>query len=98
VERTFGWLNRERRLSKDYERLPATTEAFTQITMVRLMTRRLSRQARAPAMPLVTAFIGRPQPKLLPAGQSQPKFLPAGQPQPKLLPIGLARNRAGNCC
>ena len=27
VERTFGWWNRERRLSKDYERLPSTTEA-----------------------------------------------------------------------
>jgi putative transposase len=28
VERTFGWLNRHRRLSKDYERLPETSEAF----------------------------------------------------------------------
>jgi putative transposase len=26
VERTFGWLNRSRRLSKDFEALPATTE------------------------------------------------------------------------
>jgi putative transposase len=42
VERTFGWWNRERRLSKDYERLPSTTEAWVHVTMVRLMTRRLS--------------------------------------------------------
>jgi len=42
VERTFGWWNRERRLSKDYERLPSTTEAWGNVTMVRLMTRRLS--------------------------------------------------------
>jgi transposase len=26
VERTFGWLNRSRRLSKDFEALPETTE------------------------------------------------------------------------
>lgn len=42
VERTFGWWNRERRLSKDYERLPSTTEAWVDVTMIRLMTRRLS--------------------------------------------------------
>jgi hypothetical protein len=46
VERTFGWLNRERRLSKDYERLLGTTEAFVQVSMVRLMTRRLARRPR----------------------------------------------------
>ena len=43
VERTFGWWNRERRLSKDYERLASTTEAFVHVTMARLMTRRLAR-------------------------------------------------------
>jgi putative transposase len=43
VERTFGWWNWERRLSKDYERLPNTTEAFVQVTMVRLIARRLAR-------------------------------------------------------
>ena len=42
VERTFGWWNRERRLSKDYERLPSTTEAWVNVAMLRLMTRRLS--------------------------------------------------------
>jgi putative transposase len=40
VERTFGWLNWERRLSKDFERLPATSEAFIHVSMIRLMTRR----------------------------------------------------------
>jgi len=42
VERTFAWLNRQRRLSKDYERLPETSEAFVYVTMIRLMTRRLA--------------------------------------------------------
>jgi putative transposase len=55
VERTFGWWNRERRLSKDYERLPSTTEAWVHVTMVRLMTRRLSRPAGEPAAALPPA-------------------------------------------
>jgi transposase len=42
VERTFGWLNRHRRLSKDYERLPETSEAFIYVAMIRLMLRRLA--------------------------------------------------------
>lgn len=42
VERTFAWLNNYRRLSKDYERLPETSEAFIQIAMMRLMLIRLS--------------------------------------------------------
>lgn len=41
VERTFGWLNWCRRLSKDYERLPETSETFIYIAMIRLMVRRL---------------------------------------------------------
>ena len=45
VERTFGWLGRNRRLSKDYEFLPETEEAFVYIGMVRLMLRRLVNQA-----------------------------------------------------
>lgn len=44
VERTFGWLNRSRRLSKDYERLPQTEEAWIYAAMTRLMLRRLARQ------------------------------------------------------
>jgi putative transposase len=43
VERTFGWLNRWRRLSKDYERLTDTSETLIYATMSRLMVRRLAR-------------------------------------------------------
>jgi putative transposase len=43
VERTFGWLNRWRRLSKDYEGLPQTSEALIYATMSLIMTRRLAR-------------------------------------------------------
>ena len=42
VERTFAWLNRQCRLSKDYERLPQTSEAFVYVAMIRLMTRQLA--------------------------------------------------------
>ncbi len=42
VERTFGWLNKNRRLSKDYECLVDTSEAFIHISMIRLMVRRLA--------------------------------------------------------
>jgi putative transposase len=42
VERTFGWFNWCRRLSKDYEVLPATSEAMIQVAMIRIMLRRLA--------------------------------------------------------
>lgn len=42
VERTFAWLGRNRRLSKDYEALPQTTEAWCYLAMGRLMSRRLA--------------------------------------------------------
>lgn len=42
VERTFAWLSRCRRLSKDYEYYPQSSEAMIYVTMVRLMTRRLA--------------------------------------------------------
>jgi putative transposase len=45
VERTFAWLGQSRRLSKDYERLPATSEAMIYGVMSRLMLRRLVRPA-----------------------------------------------------
>jgi putative transposase len=43
VERTSSWLGQNRRLSKDYERLPESSEAFIYIAMSRLMARRLAR-------------------------------------------------------
>ncbi len=45
VERTFGWLGWYRRLSKDYEYLPQSSEAFLYIAMSRLMVRRLRKLA-----------------------------------------------------
>jgi putative transposase len=49
VERTFAWLLRSRRLSKDYEREPESSEAMIRVSMIHLMLRRLapSRKARA---------------------------------------------------
>jgi putative transposase len=49
VERTFGWLNRWRRLSKDYERLPETSETLVYATMSRIMVRRLAKMKVAQA-------------------------------------------------
>lgn len=46
VERTFGWLNRFRRLSKDYERQPASSEAWIRIAMIQVMLRRLKPVAK----------------------------------------------------
>ncbi len=42
VERTYGWLHWCRRLNVDYERLPASSEAFIHVAMIRLMLRRLA--------------------------------------------------------
>jgi transposase len=41
VERTFGWLTRYRRLSKDSEELPETSEVMILIAMSHLMLKRL---------------------------------------------------------
>ncbi|MCA9995796.1 MAG: IS5 family transposase [Anaerolineales bacterium] len=46
VERTFGWLNNYRRLSKDYEELPHTSETFIYLAMSHIMVRRLARTNR----------------------------------------------------
>ena len=43
VERTFAWLVRQRRLARDYERLPETSASFIYAAMVRLMIRRLAK-------------------------------------------------------
>ena len=43
VERTFGWLGRSRRLSKDYEHLSESEESWIYIAMIRMMLARLAR-------------------------------------------------------
>jgi transposase len=42
VERTFAWLGRNRRLSKDYEKLPENSETAVYIASIRLLLKRLS--------------------------------------------------------
>ncbi|TWT42830.1 Transposase DDE domain protein [Botrimarina hoheduenensis] len=42
VERTFGWLNRSRRLSKSFERTVDCDEAFLRVAMIHLMVKRLA--------------------------------------------------------
>jgi hypothetical protein len=42
VEHKFSWPDQNRRMSKDYERLPETSEAFIYVAMSRLMARRLA--------------------------------------------------------
>lgn len=44
VERTFAWLTASRRLGKDYERLPHTSETLIYIRMTYLMSRQLAKQ------------------------------------------------------
>ncbi len=43
VERTLGWLMRNRRLSKDYERMVQSSESFIEVAMIRLILRRLAK-------------------------------------------------------
>jgi len=45
VERTFAWLSTWRRLSKDYEVLPSSEEAWIYLAMIRLMLRRLAQNS-----------------------------------------------------
>ncbi len=42
IERTLGWLIRYRRLARDYEGLPSSSEAFIQIASIRLFLTRLT--------------------------------------------------------
>ena len=43
VERTFGWLGRYRRLSKDYEGLTESSQALIYAAMIKIMIRRLAK-------------------------------------------------------
>ncbi|MFJ8391170.1 IS5 family transposase [Streptomyces sp. NPDC094438] len=45
VERTLGWLMRSRRLVRDFETLPASSETFIYFSLAMLMSRRLARTA-----------------------------------------------------
>jgi putative transposase len=47
VERTFAWFNFYRRLARDYERNPSSSEAMIQMAMTRLMLNRLQRPKKA---------------------------------------------------
>jgi transposase len=42
VERTFGWLMRQRRLVRDYETTESSAEAWIYIAMIRIQPRRLA--------------------------------------------------------
>jgi putative transposase len=44
VERTFGWLSRNRRMSNDYERKVQTSEMLIEVAMIRLLVARLGRR------------------------------------------------------
>jgi putative transposase len=48
VERTFAWLGRYRRLSKDYEYRTERSEAMIYLVMTQIMVRRLARQQASP--------------------------------------------------
>jgi transposase len=45
IERTYGWLMLHRRLARDYETLPARSEAMIHLAMTDLMARRLTHEA-----------------------------------------------------
>jgi putative transposase len=45
IERTIAWILRNRRMSRDFEFLAQTTEALVCVAMIRLMVRRLAKEA-----------------------------------------------------
>lgn len=49
VERTFAWIGRNRRMSRDYEFLEASSEAWVYLSMIRLMLKRLAHEHIQPA-------------------------------------------------
>jgi putative transposase len=48
VERTFAWISRNRRMSRDYEYFPRSSEAFIYLAMARVMLRRLAHASSDP--------------------------------------------------
>lgn len=48
VERTIAWIGRNRRMSKDYEYLLATSEAWVYLSLIRVMLKRLAREQVQP--------------------------------------------------
>jgi len=48
VERTLGWISRNRRLMRDFERYARTVVAFTRCAMIKIMLRRLTRSTVCP--------------------------------------------------
>jgi N-acetylglucosamine-6-sulfatase len=61
VERTFSWIDHNRRMSKDYERLPESSEAFIYVAMSRLMVRQLARESLQSVDELVEAVVNKLQ-------------------------------------
>ncbi len=47
MERTFAWIGKHRRMSKDYEYLTSSSENMIYLAMFRLILRRLARSAEA---------------------------------------------------
>lgn len=50
VERTFGWLGRHRRLSKDYEELIETSQAMVEVAAIRTMLQRWKNNKEVPLL------------------------------------------------
>lgn len=49
VERTFGWINRARRLAKDFEALVSSSQAWFMLALAFLLVRRIARDYKTPA-------------------------------------------------
>ena len=47
IERTLAWIGRNRRMSRDYERLIKTSEMLLYASRARVMLRRLAKQTHA---------------------------------------------------
>ena len=78
VERTLAWLGRCRRLSKDYEALPETSEAWVYVAMIHLMLKRLlNRISHTPSNDGANHFHGGNTPRPL-----LRRWLPGSNPHP----------------